>query len=112
MKYRGAEGLANENGGATSDMMGMGVGMAMGHQMGKSMIKTCTRPDLSSDEEQYFVAIDGNSEGPYTLEVIEEYINSGKINKKSRMWKEGMQEWDEAAKVMSELFSKIPPPLK
>ena len=112
MKYQGAEALANENGGATSDMMGMGVGMAMGQQMANSMNKTSRPPELESDEDQYFVAIDGNSEGPYTLETIEEYIDSGKIDKKSHMWIEGMQEWDEAAKVVSELFSKTPPPLK
>jgi len=112
MKYQGAEALANENGGATSDMMGMGVGMAMGQQMANSMNKTGTPPELSSDEVQYFVAIDGNSEGPFTAEVVQEYIDEGKVTKKTRMWTEGMGEWDVASKVVNELFSKTPPPLK
>lgn len=113
MKYQAAEALANENGGSTSDMMGMGVGMAMGQKMANSMDKTSvsTPPPLSNDVVHYFVALDGNSEGYFTLETVQEYIKSAKITKETRIWTEGMEAWDVAGKVVSELFSKTPPPL-
>ena len=111
MKYQGAEALANENGGATSDMMGMGVGMAMGQQMANSMNKSNTPPPISTDKVEYFVAINGNSEGPFNAEIVQEYIDAGKVTKKTRMWTKGMDEWDAASKVVNELFSKTPPPL-
>ncbi len=112
MKYQAAEALGNENGGSTSDMMGMGVGMAMGKQMAESMNKTSTPPPLSADTVEYFVSIDGsNSSGPYTIETIQTYIESGKINRDTRMWTDGMEAWGTANTVVGQLFTKTPPPL-
>ncbi len=111
MKYQGAEALGNENGGSTSDMMGMGVGMAMGQQMANSMNKTTSTPPPLSGKVEYFVELEGKSEGPYMLETIQTYITKGKIKKNTRMWTEGMEAWGEARSVVSELFSKTPPPL-
>jgi len=109
IKYQSGQALGNSEGSA-SDMVGMGAGLAMGQQMAESMKKKSTPPALS-DEIQYFVAVDDKSEGPFSLKTIQEYINSGKITKKTRMWTEGMDEWDEASTVLSDIFSKTPPPL-
>jgi membrane protease subunit (stomatin/prohibitin family) len=111
MKYQGAEALGNENGGSMSDMMGMGVGMAMGQQMANSMNSTNTPPSLPNKIAQYFVAVDGKSEGPYSLENIQESINDGRINRQTLIWTQGMQEWAEASSVLSDKFSQTPPPL-
>lgn len=113
LKYQSAEALANSDG-AMSDMVGMGAGLAMGQQMASSMGNanaSATPPLLEPTETSYFVAIDGDSEGPFTKENVQTYINSGKIERKSRMWTEGMDAWDEAQKVVPDMFSKTPPPL-
>lgn len=110
IKYQSGEALGNSDG-VASDMVAMGAGLAMGQQMADSMKKMTTPPALSSDGVQYFAAIDGNSEGPLSLEHIKSYIQSGKITDKTRMWREGMDEWDQAQRVISNLFGKIPPPL-
>ena len=111
IKYQSGEALGNSEGSA-SDMVGMGAGMAMGQQMAESMRKKSTPPELVATETQYFVAIDGNSEGPFPIETIHAYVQSGKITHKTRMWTEGMEAWDEASNVVSDVFAKTPPPLK
>ena len=111
IKYQSGEALANSDGSA-SDMVGMGAGLAMGQQMAESMTKKAsTPPALTPEGVQYFVAIDGNSEGPFSLEIVTSYVNSGKITQTTRMWTEGMGAWDVASNVVSEVFAKTPPPL-
>ncbi|MEA1954401.1 MAG: SPFH domain-containing protein [Campylobacterota bacterium] len=110
MKYQGAEALGNENGGAMSDMMGMGVGMAMGQQMANSMNAT-TPPPIMNSVAQYFVAINGKSEGPYSLDTIHQSIANGTVNRKTKIWTQGMKEWEEASSVLSDAFVQTPPPL-
>ncbi len=113
LKYQSAEALAKENGGAMSDMMGMGVGMAMGQQMANSMnTHQTTPPPLLNTVAQYFVAMDGKSEGPYSLDAIHHSIANGRINRQTRIWTQGMQEWAEASSVLSDAFLQTPPPLK
>ncbi len=112
MKYQGGQALGNENGGAASDMMGMGVGMAMGQQMADSMNKNRSMPPpLLNNVAQYFVAMDGKSEGPYSLDSIQHSIANGGINSKTLIWTQGMKEWAEVGTVLSDTFLQTPPPL-
>ena len=111
IKYQSGQALGNSDG-AASDMVGMGAGLAMGQQMADSMERKSTPPKLSSDALKYFVDIEGNSEGPFSLETIDAYIKSAKITADTRMWKEGMEAWDKASTVVPDIFSKTPPPLK
>ena len=112
MKYQGAQALGNENGGSTSDMMGMGVGIAMGQQMANSMNKNqTTPPPILNNVAQYFVAMEGKSEGPYSLDTIYHSIANGRIDRQTLIWTQGMQEWAEASTVLSDAFLQTPPPL-
>lgn len=110
IKYQSGQALGNSEGSA-SDMVGMGAGMAMGQQMANSMNPTITPPSLPNKIAQYFVAVEGESEGPYSLESIQEYISNGRINEQTLIWTQGMKEWAEASTVLSDNFSQTPPPL-
>jgi len=110
IKYQSGQALVNSDG-AASDMVGMGAGLAMGQQMADSMGQKSTPPSLK-EVEHYFAAIDGESKGPLTSEEVKSYIKNGKIEKTTRMWKEGMEAWDKASIVVPDIFSKTPPPLK
>jgi len=111
VKYQSGQALGNSEGGAMGDMVGMGAGLAMGQQMANSMKDATIPPALPSDEVKYFAAIDGNAEGPFDTETVKSLIKEGKIVKKTRMWKEGMDAWQSADKVISTLFNATPPPL-
>ena len=112
IKYQSGQALGNSDGSA-SDMVGMGAGLAMGQQMANSINATSTNtpPSLPNKIAQYFVAVEGESEGPYSLENIQEYISNGRIDEQTLIWTQGMKEWAEASTVLSDTFSQTPPPL-
>ena len=112
IKYQSGQALGNSEGSA-SDMVGMGAGMAMGQQMANSMQQpnsTSTPPPLPNQIAQYFVAINGESDGPYSLEAVEKKLLSGDITKNTLIWTQGMDGWEKASSVLSATFAQTPPP--
>jgi len=112
IKYQSGQALGNSEGSA-SDMVGMGAGMAMGQQMANSMNvnTTSTPPPLPNQIAQYFVAIEGKSEGPYSLEAVEKDLISGRITNDTLIWTQGMDGWAKASTILSSTFTQTPPPL-
>jgi len=112
VQYQSGQALANGDG-SVSDMVGMGAGLAMGQQMTSSMSSNHaqTPPPLPNKIVQYFVALDGKSQGPYSLEYLHEEIAQGQINKETLIWTQGMQEWTPASTLFSDKFLQTPPPL-
>ena len=113
IKYQSGQALGNSEGSA-SDMVGMGVGMAMGQQMTNSMhvnASTSTPPPLPNQIAQYFVAIDGKSEGPLSLEEVEKELLSGKIADDTLLWTQGMNKWAKASTILTSSFAQTPPVL-
>ncbi len=112
IQYQSGEALGNSEG-SVSDMVGMGAGLAMGQQMANSMSTTNTNtpPPLPNKIAQYFIAVDGKSEGPYSLEHLHAEISHGRINKETLIWTQGIQEWTSASTLFGNKFSQTPPPL-
>jgi len=112
IKYQSGQALGNSEGSA-SDMVGMGAGMAMGQQMANSMNSstTTTPPPLPNQIAQYFVAVEGKSEGPFSLEAVEKELLLGKINSDTLIWTQGMDGWEKASTVLSNISTQTPPPL-
>ena len=65
------------------------------------------------NQDMYYIAIaDGKTEGPVSLEVLEDYFNQKKINAKTMIFQEGGQEWEEFEKVLAKYHKKIVPKTK
>jgi len=111
IKYQTGNALGNREGGAISDMVGMGAGLAMGQQMTNSMQQSSTPPAIPNKIAQYFVAIEGKQTGPYSLETIEKELLSGSITKETLLWTQGLETWTQAGELLSEHFLQTPPPL-
>jgi hypothetical protein len=62
---------------------------------------------------QYFIAVNGQQQGPLTLAVIQEMIGQGKFTKETLVWKQGLANWIKAfdAEDLKTLFGILPPPL-
>ena len=110
IKYQSGQALGNSDGSA-SDMVGMGAGMAMGQQMANSLNSGSTPLAIPNKIAQYFVAVDGESKGPYSLEDIQKHISSKTIDHKTLLWTQGMKDWAEASTILSDKFYQTPPPL-
>ena len=64
---------------------------------------------LSAD---YYVMINGNREGPISVEKISEMAQSGSVNKNSLVWQSNMAGWAKASSQaeLQNIFSAPPPP--
>ena len=122
LKYQSAEALKNSsnNSGGMADMMGLGVAMAMGQNMSNNMNNQNNQnnqtpppsaPPPLPTAVKYFVSLNGASQGPYEVSVLQNYANSGQINRDTLVWCDGMSAWSKAGDVLGNIFSATPPPL-
>lgn len=94
--------------------IGMGVGLGMGRVFGKTFNqeqkKQTTPPPLPA---QFFVAVNGQQTGPFSMDQISKMAQGGKLTRESLVWKAGMAAWASAGTVndLDTVFSTIPPPI-
>ncbi len=109
----------NPSGGGASEGIGLGMGFAMAGQMGQMFNQNQQNqnqqspPPLPGGNIQFFVAINGQQQGPFTLETLKQMVQSGSLKTDSLLWKQGMANWLKASDIteVNELFGAVPPPL-
>ena len=112
------EAAAKNPGGTASDGIGMGMGFAMAHQMGQVFNPQNQQgnqgpPPVPGGAVQFFVAINGQQQGPHTLQVLQQMVQQGLFTRDTLIWKQGMPAWTKAsdAAELNSLFGAVPPPL-
>lgn len=101
-------------------MTGMMIGGAIGGQMasmvnniGQQMQNNMNTPPPIPNA-QYYVAVNGQQNGPYGMPELQAMAQSGQLTVQSYVWKQGMAQWDLAGNVqeLKTLFSQsCPPPI-
>lgn len=106
--------------------MGMGMGMGMGFGVGNTMANVFgqamnqqSAPNQSVPMPpplpgvQYFVAVNGQQNGPFSFDLIKTMILQGTLKRDTLVWNQGLTNWQAAETVsdISPLFSNMPPPL-
>ena len=61
---------------------------------------------------QYFVAVNGQQTGTFNLQQLQQLVGNGQLQRNTFVWKQGMQNWEEAGKLLDlqNLFGAVPPP--
>jgi membrane protease subunit (stomatin/prohibitin family) len=92
-------------------LVGMGIGGAMGNQMGGMMTNLNKMPP-PPPVLLYHISLNGQQSGPYNFEQLKQLVQNGQFSKNHYVWKEGMSAWELAGNVteLSSLFSNVPPP--
>jgi membrane protease subunit (stomatin/prohibitin family) len=126
----GAESLGNMGnigggGGESGDGMnpaGMMTGMMMGGAMGNQMAGMMNQLGQNMNQQQntpppppqiqYSISVNGQTEGPFNWQQLQQMILSGQLKKTTHVWKQGMSKWELAGDVqeLSSLFGAVPPP--
>jgi hypothetical protein len=88
--------------------MGLGMGNAVGQMLGNTMQTMQPAPQLSS----YYVAKNGQTTGPFTIDVIQGMVSQGEVTANTYVYKVGGQSWVFAADdaELSRLFTRMAPP--
>lgn len=113
------EDAAKNPNGTAAGGIGMGMGFAMANQMGQAMSQPPAQspqappPPPIPAEKQYFLALNGQQQGPYPVSALGDYIKNGQLDKNTLVWTQGMAQWIHAVQVaeLSSLFGSMPPPL-
>ena len=127
--HMGENGAGSVNMGAASYGMGfnpaaMMASMSLGTVIGQKMADTMSgamsgvNPYVQSaavpppiPTVSYFVAINGQAQGAFPLEVLRQMKQHGALTKETLVWKQGMARWEKAetVKELKQLFDDIPP---
>jgi hypothetical protein len=61
---------------------------------------------------QYFISVNGQQTGPFSIQELQRQMSSGQFTRTTYVWKQGMQNWEEAGRVaeLQAVFPNVPPP--
>ncbi|QDT82634.1 SPFH domain-containing protein [Gimesia chilikensis] len=104
----------NPAGGGAADGMGLGMGFAMANRMMQPGGAGAPGPMAPPPPPPaaWHIAANGQSQGPFALEVISDGIAKGQITANTQVWSAGMSGWLPAGQVpqLAALFQAATPP--
>ncbi len=121
-QFQAAKALGNSGSGMGGDMasgaMGAGIGFAMANSMAQQFqhnqaAPAATPPPLPQ-AIQYFLAINGQQQGPFTIELLAQQVQNGLLKPDTLAWYQGLANWQPAASIteLAPLFQgENPPPI-
>ena len=61
---------------------------------------------------QYTLNINGQNNGPYNMQQLQQMVQTGQLTRQTYVWKQGMVNWEMAGNVqeLASLFGAVPPP--
>lgn len=114
---------ANPADGGAGAGIGLGLGMAMAKHFAEGLdgpdpgsgrpVPAAVSPPPVPGTRAFYVARDGQPEGPFAMAALREQQREGRLTPTSLVWSEGMTGWEEARAVkdLAPLFGVAPPPL-
>jgi membrane protease subunit (stomatin/prohibitin family) len=118
----GKMGSGGGGAGGTMDPGSMMASMAMGGAVGSGMAGMMGNMMSGMNQQQntpppapsvsYMVANNGQQAGPFTLDQLKQFAVSGEFTKQTHVWKQGMDNWQQAGDVqeLASVFMGSPPP--
>ena len=101
--------------------MGIGMGLGMGNNIGQmvseSIRQSTIMPPPPPPVDSYYIAVNGQTSGPYPMNVIKEMILRKEITRTTYVYKVGGKEWVYAgddphiANILSQMTPPPPPPV-
>ena len=112
------EAAANNPSGGASEGIGMGMGFAVAREMSQGFnqqqaASPAVAPPPIPKSISYFVAINGQQQGPFSDSQLQQKIQSGEVSRTTLVWHAGLSEWTSAEQVseLANSFKHQPPPL-
>lgn len=99
-------------GGGMENMLGMTIMSQMMNQMNQNNVKQQGSMPPPPPMVQFFALINGQQQGPLSMEQISSFVSQNMINGETMVWKQGMPSWAQAKTVaeLAAIFTPIAPP--
>jgi len=113
------EAAAKNPGGNAGEGIGLGMGFAMAQQMGQMFTQQNAGnsqggpPPIPGGGHLFFVAVNGQQQGPYSIQALQPLIQQGTLAPDTLVWRQGIPTWIRASDTpeLKPLFGAVPPPL-
>jgi membrane protease subunit (stomatin/prohibitin family) len=114
------EAAAKNPGGNAGEGIGLGMGFAMAQQMGQMFTQQSSLnsqggppPVPGGSGHQFFIAVNGQHQGPYSLQALQPLVQQGTLSPDTLVWRQGIATWIRASDTpeLKTLFGAVPPPL-
>ncbi len=89
----------NPSGGGAAEGMGLGMGFAMAGRMMQGAGGAAPTMPPPMTPPTWHIAVDGQSQGPFTVQQIAQSIAAGRISPETNVWSAGMPSWLPAGQV-------------
>ncbi len=107
---------------------GAGIGLGVGLGMGNMFANTFNNAQQAQQSQQtnnmppppppppqafqFFVAVNGQQTGPFSVEQARQMVQSGSLTGETLVWKAGMPGWAKATTLaeLTSIFGSVPPP--
>lgn len=98
--------------------VGMGVGMGFGQIMGNAMQQAANQNHQTANQitpppllATVFVAINGQQQGPFAMQQLEQLAQNNQLNRETLVWKQGMPAWAPASTLveLQHIWQNVPP---
>jgi hypothetical protein len=104
--------------------IGLGVGLGMGNMFANTFNSAQQAQQTQQSQQnnntpppppqvfQFFVAVNGQQTGPFSIEQARQMVQSGSLTTETQVWKAGMSGWAKAATLaeLTSIFGSVPPP--
>lgn len=99
------------------NFMGIGMGLGLGNNIGGMVSDSIRQSGIATPPPppplpSYYIAKDGNTVGPYTIDLLQGMVQRKEVTQNTYVYKVGGNAWvllkDEP--VLLQLFSMVPPP--
>lgn len=108
------EAAAKNPSGGAGEGIGMGMGFAVAKEMSQNFNRQTTQtPPPVPAGMSFYIAINGQQQGPFDQNTVNQKIQAGEIKFSTLVWHAGLTEWMPAENVtgLSVAFKNMPPPL-
>lgn len=91
--------------------MGLGVGSSVGQMVGNT-IQQMPQPAMTPQSAAFYIARNGQTVGPFALDIIKNMVQKGEITPETYVYKVGGTAWTLASNAVeiAQFFSLMPPP--
>ncbi|MCA9047886.1 MAG: SPFH domain-containing protein, partial [Planctomycetaceae bacterium] len=100
----------NSSGGGAAEGLGLGLGMAMAGRMLHPGAVGAPGVPPAPPVAAWHIAVNGQTQGPFTLNQIIAAMSSGDVTPQTLLWSEGMAGWAPAGQIPQLRTGSVPPP--
>jgi membrane protease subunit (stomatin/prohibitin family) len=102
----------NPAGGLGAAGAGIGLGFAMGGQIGQAVAPAPAAPPPPPPPAAWHVAVNGQTQGPFDVAALQAAISQGRLTPATLVWSAALSGWTPAGQVpaLAGLFGPPPPP--